>query len=1229
MLPRTFSVSKVHLDLSVDLFAKKLEGLSEITLIRSPGQSADKIFLHSRQCRISEVSVNGIAVPLSDIHLEDFLGKIVVNANVKELKTFSAFHAGGLLASMEGELRVPIPESLVDVTELVVRVRYVLERPAGVVHFVHCQNEPELERNAFVKRGFKSVTGYAHMHTYASLCGGEGIGSCCGARCWFPCVDTLQDRFGFSCDVTVDKGLTAICVGQSEVSAVAPGKLRFSFKHSRPVAAHNVALCVGPFERTRLETLPWVSIYTLPGKLRLAKRSQRHLVDILKHMQEYLGVAFPFESYSQVFVDQEGAYVEAAPFSTVAIFSDELLRESVHVKEEHLAEGLLVRQAQCVAYNYFGAHVPIQTADDLWLVPGFAWFLSYEFLRRRVKEKVKVKGYRMVYDARELLQYAVDRIKKTKKSSERVRPHRGRAGDLMNRTLVSPSRYKFPVDTVLQDGKGADLHSVFSLRAFFVMHMLEQKVTAENFQTMLKSWLSARHSIQRSQSDRDFAAHVDTEKQGLNENEVFAKLKALAGGHEIDLDSSFVQQWLKTDTLLELRGAISYQKRQNEIEMVIKQEIPEGGRPFRGQVKVRVVEDDGVWEYEKRVVKKTHHWNFKCHSQPKRKKGGRKTIAELERLDNWEHPEKLEVPKLLKLAVGEGKKSKDIRWWRNESPVRYVEFDPDRCWLRTLQWKQNDVMALELLYDANTKTDIVGQCFTLLQLSAPYSATRDLQTARPRGNAPLMANAPMSSPNASEDDVNPLGASLRAASAIAACILDYSKPAQCRAIAVYALGKWQNAHAPSTLKANDSDPAKRWTGLELLLCALRNLFFSSLTKKLLPNDFDVAGEFLVKIAAVRALGRIRAQNGLPPKEIHSFMLELIRQNDNSVNAYHDCEYLGELLFQAAKVIGTTVRVTRQIERENAEQAELVGTDTYNERSTEQILEEYGSLEVVDHIRRFLDYDALEPSPDYTLTAKCLEALAHLEWCRVIPMKTPFYAYALYNAQVKKSDPQAASISRVYWGRRVRLAAYYCILEVYVYSHLVEGEAWFGVLKWLLDALALEPSPLLQRKVLTHILSAHARTIEDKHEALHNNASPAGVLYPLLNAYDDLMKSAAGPAAREVAVKLWSMMNETTAFDGRLRLMLHQLWRAVWGLEVPPILSEVAAEPQNLGPFKKWERSWAEDGYEDYTATPKIRPLRYSPKMPISLLAAPSGHGSKRKFSSTNVKSFKRLKIKPF
>ena len=1210
MLPRSFSVSRVHLDLSVDLMQQRLEGVSEISLLRSPGDTSDRIFLHSRQCRIREVKVNDI--PISDFQLEDFLGKVVVEDNVKELKTFSAFLAGGLLASAEGELRIPLPAALEAEQEIRVRVRYELLRPAGVVKFVNCH---------------EGSPGDPHMYTYTSLCGGEAIGSCCGARCWFPCVDTLQDRFPFTCTVAVEKGMTAVSVGKLKEQAVVGGKNRFTFEHSQPIAAHNISLCVGPFERLPLEKFPWANIYVLPGKASLASRAMRHLAKILAHIKEYLGCAFPFGCYSQVFVSSEGAYTAAAPFSTLAVLSDELLREPFHVKEEALAEGVVVRQAQCVAYNYFGAHVPIQTPDDLWLVAGLAWFFAYEYLRKHVKEDMEVKGYRMVYDARELLQYALDRIKKSKKLSDMVRPHRGRAGDLMNRTLVSPSRYKFPVDTVLLDGKGTDLSSVFSLRAFFVLHMLEQKVTAENFQTMLKSWLSAKHSIQRSQSDRDFAAHVDSRKQGLNENEVFAKLKALAGGHEIDLDSSFVQQWLKADTLLELRGAISYQKRQNEIEMVIKQEVPEGGRPFRGQIKVRVVEDDGVWEYEKRVVKKTHHWNFKCHSQPKRKKGGRKTIAELERLDNWEHPEKLEVPKLLKLAVGEGKKSKDIRWWRNESPVRYVLFDPDRCWLRTLQWKQNDVMALELLYDANMKTDIIAQCFTLLQLSAPYSATRDLQTARPRGNAPIVANAPMSSPNASDDDVNPLGASLRAASAIAACVLDYSKPALCRAIAVYALGKWQNAHAPSTLKENDADPANRWTGIELLLCALRNLFFSSLTKKLLPNDFDVAGEFLVKASAVRALGRIRAQNGLPPKEIHAFLLELIRENDNAANAYHDCEYLGELLFQAAKVIGTTVRVTRQMERASAEQAELVGTDTYTERTAAQILEEYGSIEIVDHIRRTLDYDALEPSPEFSLTAKCLEALAHLEWCRVIPMETPFYAYALYKAEVKEDDAQAQTISRFPWGRRVREAAYICILEVYVYSHLVEGEEWFGVVKWLLDALTLEPSPILQRKVLTHILAAHAKTIDDKHEALHNNASPAGVLYPLLNAYDDLMKSSAGPAAREVALKLWTMINETTAYDGRLRLMLHQLWRAVWGLEVPPILSEVAAEPQNLGPFKRWERSWAEDGYEDYIGTPNIRPIRNAPRVPISLISAPAG--SKRKFSPTGVKSFKRLKIKPF
>lgn len=75
-------------------------------------------------------------------------------------------------------------------------------------------------------------------------------------------------------------------------------------------------------------------------------------------------------------------------------------------------------------------------------------------------------------------------------------------------------------------------------------------------------------------------------------------------------------------------------------------------------------------------------------------------------------------------------------------------------------------------------------------------------------------------------------------------------------------------------------------------------------------------------------------------------------------------------------------------------------------------------------------------------------------------------------------------------------------------------------------------------------------------------------------------------AREVANVLWQLLNEGSAYDARLRSGAHQLWRVIWGLDIPPILRSVFARTDNrpdLGPFADWvkdfESEWDKDNIE--------------------------------------------------
>ena len=68
------------------------------------------------------------------------------------------------------------------------------------------------------------------------------------------------------------------------------------------------------------------------------------------------------------------------------------------------------------------------------------------------------------------------------------------------------------------------------------------------------------------------------------------------------------------------------------------------------------------------------------------------------------------------------------------------------------------------------------------------------------------------------------------------------------------------------------------------------------------------------------------------------------------------------------------------------------------------------VSVTQHIRRAIDYDALVPSPAYTITAACIKAVGRLEGAGVIAAGTPFYAYAVFappKQQLHKPSGMAA------------------------------------------------------------------------------------------------------------------------------------------------------------------------------------------------------------------------------
>lgn len=100
-----------------------------------------------------------------------------------------------------------------------------------------------------------------------------------------------------------------------------------------------------------------------------------------------------------------------------------------------------------------------------------------------------------------------------------------------------------------------------------------------------------------------------------------------------------------------------------------------------------------------------------------------------------------------------------------------------------------------------------------------------------------------------------------------------------------------------------SVPQVQNAGLHLLIRIFRELFCFQSSRLPRANNFSDLAAYFVQKAVPQALSRIRDQTtGRCPPEVCSFILDLIRYNENSENPYSDSYYMVNLLESAANTL---------------------------------------------------------------------------------------------------------------------------------------------------------------------------------------------------------------------------------------------------------------------------------------------------------------------------------------
>jgi aminopeptidase N len=189
-------------------------------------------------------------------------------------------------------------------------------------------------------------------------------------RFWFPCVDRPNQRQSTELVVTVADGYEVLSNGKLlNRKANDDQTVTWHWRQEQPHVAYLVTLVVGKFDVTREDWngLP-VSYYVPRGRQPDVARTFGRTREMLDFFSKRFGIAYPWEKYAQVVVEQFTAG-GMENTSATTLTDRALLNERAFLDTN--PDGLIAHE---LAHQWWGDLVTCRDWSHLWLNEGFATF---------------------------------------------------------------------------------------------------------------------------------------------------------------------------------------------------------------------------------------------------------------------------------------------------------------------------------------------------------------------------------------------------------------------------------------------------------------------------------------------------------------------------------------------------------------------------------------------------------------------------------------------------------------------------------------------------------------------------------------------------------------------------------------------------------------------------------------------------------------------------------------
>lgn len=188
--------------------------------------------------------------------------------------------------------------------------------------------------------------------------------------CWFPTVDSPNEKFTTDIYLTIDEDFTSVSNGLKMFSVSNGNGTKTEYwKMSQPHAAYLVMLAIGPFAEYNDH---WgemdINYYLDSAYLPYAHDIFGTTPEMLSYFSDYLGVKYPWPKYDQVVVRD---YVSGAMENTTATIHGEFVQQTRREMIDYNHQDIIAHE---LFHHWFGDLVTCESWSNLTLNEGFATY---------------------------------------------------------------------------------------------------------------------------------------------------------------------------------------------------------------------------------------------------------------------------------------------------------------------------------------------------------------------------------------------------------------------------------------------------------------------------------------------------------------------------------------------------------------------------------------------------------------------------------------------------------------------------------------------------------------------------------------------------------------------------------------------------------------------------------------------------------------------------------------